>query len=95
MHPALHLVEVVSAIVGHLRPAPWQDSHTLAALARSCRVLSDPALDALWAEPPIWHLARQMSNDVWVIVRTSEPPDLCYTLVRVSILIGQVHFSYL
>jgi acyl-coenzyme A synthetase/AMP-(fatty) acid ligase len=60
MHAALALPELAGAVVRAL-----DDTPTRAALARTCRTLSAPALDALWAAPPVWHLARRMPEEMW------------------------------
>ncbi|KAJ7830537.1 hypothetical protein B0H14DRAFT_1194130 [Mycena olivaceomarginata] len=58
MHRCLGILDVLGLILGELRPAgtPWNlhyDSlgckyRDLASLARTCRMLRDPALDVLW-----------------------------------------------
>jgi hypothetical protein len=67
MHHALHIPEVVAFVILHVksRRRRRQGDSNLAALARTCHAFSDPALDALWEEPPLWHLARTMSERLW------------------------------
>ncbi|KAJ7036640.1 hypothetical protein C8F04DRAFT_1095209 [Mycena alexandri] len=49
MHRALEILEIAEMVCCHLRPQGHCAGQTLAALAASCRIWQDPALDALWA----------------------------------------------
>jgi hypothetical protein len=60
MHRALAIEEVLRLIVDETC------SHVdLVALTRVSRAFSEPALDLLWAEPPLWHLAVLMDARLW------------------------------
>jgi hypothetical protein len=60
MHRALAIEEVLRLIVD------GTGSHVdLVALTRVSRAFSEPALDLLWAEPPLWHLAVLMDARLW------------------------------
>jgi hypothetical protein len=37
-------------------------------LARTCRVLSEPALDLIWSDPPPWALAQLLPTKTWKLV---------------------------
>jgi hypothetical protein len=56
--------EIVEAIVRELGLLQSRLSDVLA-LAKTCRALSEPALDAIWARPPLDALARCMSPHLW------------------------------
>jgi hypothetical protein len=62
MHAVLEIKELLSLIMAHLR-----EDHlsTLVPLTRTCRELSEPALDLIWAEAPLYHLACTMPKTVW------------------------------
>jgi hypothetical protein len=62
MHRALCIPEVVAIIVEQM----WS-MHDIVALARTCRTFTEPALNALWEEPPLWYLAKTMSENLWTI----------------------------
>ncbi|KAJ7509471.1 hypothetical protein B0H11DRAFT_1959752 [Mycena galericulata] len=71
MHRALRIQEVIEIICSHISPcrrhqpskAVLQD---LARLARTCKALSEPALDALWSfQDTIIHILDCMQPDVW------------------------------
>ncbi|KAJ6453917.1 hypothetical protein C8R45DRAFT_1112181 [Mycena sanguinolenta] len=65
MHRSLRIPEIISQIFSHLDPDPGAGAADLAALARTCRIFHDPALDALWWEQDtIMNLMRCMP-DVW------------------------------
>jgi hypothetical protein len=70
MHRALLVLEIVEAIVRELGLLQSRLSDVLA-LAKTCRALSEPALDAIWARPPLDALARCMSRHLWSMA--SEP----------------------
>jgi hypothetical protein len=87
MHRALHIQEVVAAIIGHVQSQ--RCNPTLAALARTCYAFTELALDALWEQPLPWYLAMTMSEDLWTIgiERSDRSMDLYeidtqYILVR-------------
>jgi hypothetical protein len=67
MHPALHIHEIADAVVS-LSQRP-----DLASLARTCRWLSEPALDVLWESPQPWDLALRMRPELWAV--TSDLDD--------------------
>jgi hypothetical protein len=67
MHRALLLDEVLATIIQPLNPDPWEDGSDLVALAGTCRLLSEHALNVIWEAPPLWHLAQRMSDDLWTI----------------------------
>jgi hypothetical protein len=67
MHRALLVDEIAAAIVRevvlNLGASKWE----LTSLARTCRSLSEPALDVLWESPLLWNLAQCMNADIWTI----------------------------
>jgi hypothetical protein len=65
MHRALFLDEVVLSIVACLDP--WVESSTLLALATVNRMMSEIALDRLWASPEILDLAERMDPSTWTV----------------------------
>jgi hypothetical protein len=64
MHPALHIREIAAAIALQVDRF---DKRDLASLARTCRSLSEPALDVLWKAPPAWNLALRMTRELWIV----------------------------
>lgn len=63
MHPALHVAEIASLIVSYI--PPW-DSHSLAALARTCKSFSTLSLDELWSiQLGLGNLIQCMPADLW------------------------------
>jgi hypothetical protein len=91
MHHALFLDDIVPAIVGRLDPD--HDRAALAALASTCHVFSDPALESLWRDPPVYYLAQQMSKDLWTNVQITSVdspqhvPTSVSNLFRMQILL--------
>jgi hypothetical protein len=87
MHQALGIPEVVTYIVKEVEAAGLRD---VAALARVSRVFSDPALDVLWAEPPIWDLAMLMDDDVMAVLNETRTfynnPEYWYTWVAQTVV---------
>jgi hypothetical protein len=82
MHRALHIREVIGAVVDYL------DQKSLASLSRTCRAFSEPALDVLWSRPSLTDLARYMPESSWEIVKApseKEPKRRSIVLVRVCI----------
>jgi hypothetical protein len=64
MHRALLIREIADAVVRELHLLQTRLSDVLA-LAKTCRALSEPALDIIWAHPPLDALARRMSPRIW------------------------------
>jgi hypothetical protein len=68
MHRALLINELVESIIRHLvaltPEGTYTDTATLSSLARTCRALSEPALDAMWAKPDLWNLAQTIDSDL-------------------------------
>ncbi|KAJ7733949.1 hypothetical protein B0H16DRAFT_1426470 [Mycena metata] len=48
MHLVLEILEIAEMVCCHLRPQDHCAGRTLAALAATCRIWQEPALDALW-----------------------------------------------
>jgi hypothetical protein len=69
MHRALLINDIVKAIVAAL-PSHDERLKDLASLARSCRGLSEPALDRLWESVSIWNVAQTMTERYWQIEKT-------------------------
>ncbi|KAJ7436343.1 hypothetical protein FB451DRAFT_1307528 [Mycena latifolia] len=70
MHRALQIQELVEMILSHLDPLPGADSPALAALASTCTIFHDSALDALWRhQETIVNLIKCMPSDLWASVR--------------------------
>lgn len=73
MHRCLSVTEIVSIICAELSAEDTANGHrclgSLAALARTCRAMQEPALDALWAElSTLWPLLMNMDtseSNIW------------------------------
>jgi hypothetical protein len=66
MHDCLHVSEIIRIICDELYLAGLEGS--LARLARTCRVIQDPALDVLWNELcDLTPLLKCMPTDAWDI----------------------------
>ncbi|EMD38771.1 hypothetical protein CERSUDRAFT_133285, partial [Gelatoporia subvermispora B] len=66
MHKCLHLDEIVNHIVAFLSAGDRDDRVALASLARTCRALQDPALDALWhCQEDLFNILRCLPRDAW------------------------------
>ncbi|KAJ7151854.1 hypothetical protein C8R43DRAFT_1127487 [Mycena crocata] len=64
MHPCLSIPELVDQLFSHFEPA---DAKTLAALARTCTMFHEPALDVLWRnQDTLMNLLRCMPPDLFV-----------------------------
>jgi hypothetical protein len=71
MHRFFLVEELVSAVLQFL----GQDGQgSLAAVAYSCRALSDMALDELWVEAEFWDLAKTMRADLWEVTHERHMP---------------------
>ncbi|KAF7369308.1 Carboxylic ester hydrolase [Mycena venus] len=70
MHHALQISEIMDLIVGELAlPSPCIQGKALAALATTCTIFHDIALDALWRhQRNILNLIRCMPADLWETV---------------------------
>jgi hypothetical protein len=86
MHRALDIEEIVESIARQIDII--MDSASLVSLALTSRFLSKVALDVLWEEPPLWHLAQRMSPLLWEVVEGGQgwndywPTDTVHTIVR-------------
>jgi hypothetical protein len=76
MHRALFLDEVVLSIVACLGPGPWAEGGTLLALATVNRMMSEIALDRLWASPEILDLAERMDPSTWTVYHIDEDTSI-------------------
>ncbi|KAJ7457687.1 hypothetical protein FB451DRAFT_1406568 [Mycena latifolia] len=66
MHRALKIAELVDLIFSHLDPKPGAESGTLAALAGTCTIFHDSALDVLWRhQETIINLIQCMPANLW------------------------------
>ncbi|KAL0955620.1 hypothetical protein HGRIS_001853 [Hohenbuehelia grisea] len=66
MHSCLRMPEVAGMVCDFLRTS--QAFASLASLAQSCRVLQEPALDALWAEQDtLLNLIQCLPLDLWAV----------------------------
>ncbi|KAJ7647901.1 hypothetical protein FB45DRAFT_894727 [Roridomyces roridus] len=66
MHPCLEIPELVENIVSQLGQDPEKNLGSLAALARTARVLQDAALDALWrTQSSVLNVLRCMPSDLF------------------------------
>jgi hypothetical protein len=88
MYRALLVDDIVTALVQQLHV----DDHdqrgnraTLAALARTCRILNKRATDVLWAEPPIFYLAQQMSEELYTVEERPSRGYMRHYLVRIAL----------
>ena len=64
-----------------LKPNPLPHTSTLAVLARTCRLFSEPALDVLWSHlPSIGPLLRLFPEDKWA--NSYDASKEMYTVVR-------------
>jgi hypothetical protein len=75
MHRALGVSDIVRRIVEETDVSQLRD---LLAIARVSRTFSEPALEELWAAPPLWDLAVLMDVRIWrrTIVRHNEADPL-------------------
>jgi hypothetical protein len=71
MHRMFLVKELVSAVLQFLEE---DGKGSLAAVACSCRALSDMALDELWAEADFWDLAQTMREDLWEVTHERRMP---------------------
>jgi hypothetical protein len=75
MHRALLWSEIVDSIFSFLRAedrtAYESAPAIMTALARTCRALSEPALDIIWEYASPWNLARCMDTEIWNIRETT------------------------
>jgi hypothetical protein len=87
MHHALQISEIVDLVIRDLaHPLPHIKGKTLAALAATCTMLHDVALDALWRhQDNILNLIRCMP-DLWETVHVRGTPTLVSS--EVSDLLG-------
>lgn len=86
MHPALYVDEIASLIVSYipLWDSPKRDTHSLAALATTCKLLSMLSLDELWSfQVGLDNLIKCMPADLWDFMWEQKFHDLrVRTLVR-------------
>ncbi|EMD37933.1 hypothetical protein CERSUDRAFT_114574 [Gelatoporia subvermispora B] len=77
MHRALETPEIITLILRYAKtPDGSTDNPTLAAVARTCRILSDIALDLLWErQEGLVNFIRCMPEDAWVLEPVSEGED--------------------
>jgi hypothetical protein len=75
MHPALLLQDVVSTIVDGFDVENPNDMKTLLSLSTTSRVLSEAALDIIWANVDSWDLAQRMSSSTWTVVQVGGDED--------------------
>ncbi|KAJ7502707.1 hypothetical protein B0H11DRAFT_1989739 [Mycena galericulata] len=81
MHRSLHIPEIVTEICSHLDPSPGVESADLAALARTCQIFQDIALDALWkSQDTIVNLIMCMPNDLWEILNPLPLPLMMFQI---------------
>ncbi|RDB21841.1 hypothetical protein Hypma_010806 [Hypsizygus marmoreus] len=67
MHHCLFISEIVSLIGENLEPS------TLAKVSRTCRALTDPALNVLWrSQNSLGPLIQVMPSDLWAVVASEE-----------------------
>jgi hypothetical protein len=75
MHRALLWSEIVDSIFSFLRAehrAAYDSAPaSMAALARTCRALSEPALDIIWEHASPWNLAQCMDTEIWNMRETT------------------------
>ncbi|KAJ7189172.1 hypothetical protein C8R46DRAFT_1056738 [Mycena filopes] len=82
MHRALKIPEVLQLVLLEICPEPTEDPSkeetcALATLARTCRILSDPSLDALWSFQNTYvNILRCMPADLWSETWTLRRPIL-------------------
>ncbi|OCH93729.1 hypothetical protein OBBRIDRAFT_789933 [Obba rivulosa] len=78
MHRCLRILDTYLAILRVLREdVDIEGLAALAVLARTCHVLSEPALDVLWEEPHCFaDLVRCLPEDTWVLYETLGRPCL-------------------
>ncbi|KAJ7681997.1 hypothetical protein DFH06DRAFT_1314240 [Mycena polygramma] len=69
MHRSLRISEVVAMICSQLNPLPRAEGADLAALARTCTLFHDPALDVLWRhQNTLMNLIDCMPAGLWEIM---------------------------
>ncbi|KAJ6451511.1 hypothetical protein C8R47DRAFT_1061856, partial [Mycena vitilis] len=87
MHRSLRTLEIIFAICSNLdirpTPYPWQsraNRAALSALARSCRMFSDPALDVLWNyQDALDPFLRLFPQDLF---RSRDEPEITWSILR-------------
>jgi hypothetical protein len=70
MHRALLIGEIAEAVVRELQTRLAD----VLALAKTCRALSEPAFDSIWACPPLDALAWRMSAHIWEVAKEPWSP---------------------
>jgi hypothetical protein len=73
MHRTLQIPEIFASICREIPPLSRgrlhrETSATLAALARTCKAFSGPALNILWRHPFLVDLLRCMPEDLWKFI---------------------------
>ncbi|EIW79801.1 hypothetical protein CONPUDRAFT_144949 [Coniophora puteana RWD-64-598 SS2] len=75
MHPCLCVPELITTICSALNTS--RDSRTLVALATTCKLFAEPALDKLYSQPRSFaHLFWCLPQDLWTVEVTDSHPDL-------------------
>ncbi|KAJ7060511.1 hypothetical protein C8F01DRAFT_1293012, partial [Mycena amicta] len=80
MHNCLCIAEVLDNIFGHLGGLSYRGS--LAAVARTCKTFTDPALDPLWAEQSnLENLLKCLPSNCWQEIELSGTWDSPLTTI--------------
>ncbi|OCH91361.1 hypothetical protein OBBRIDRAFT_526513 [Obba rivulosa] len=75
MHRCLSVAEIVRVITDHLPASDTYGRAALASLARTCRTLHEPALDALWYhQDDLFNILRCLPSDSWTFGQDELPP---------------------
>ncbi|KAJ7494899.1 hypothetical protein FB451DRAFT_1212821 [Mycena latifolia] len=91
MHRCLGIPELVGLICSHLHLTSALDTHyevkqptrgNLAAMARTCTALHNPAVDLLWRSAPLMNLLRCFPTDLVEIAKRSARPKYTMRLLR-------------
>ncbi|KAJ7081963.1 hypothetical protein C8R44DRAFT_862688 [Mycena epipterygia] len=83
MHPCLEIPELVKTICSNLTTSFRGDCKVLAALARTCKMFHDPALDVLWEEPKdLMNILRCLPSDVFTFQDDPASHRLTLRLLR-------------
>jgi hypothetical protein len=97
MHRALAIEEIITSIVQYLDL--WEEHTALVSLSSTCRLFSEPALNVLWQEPPLWRLAQRMASELWKIdVVAKKKRDIYGRRKQINVLVSslmRVSFSCL
>ncbi|KAJ7049623.1 hypothetical protein C8F01DRAFT_727007 [Mycena amicta] len=84
MHNCLCIAEVLDNIFGHLGGLDYHERRSLAAVARTCKTFTDPALDVLWAEQSnLENLLKCLPSNCWQEIEFSGTWEFPFTTIKI------------